>query len=133
MGTAKAYQQTQRSYPHMSDPIVPEPTPTPAAPAYSPAPAAAGPKQALSLTSFITGIAGIVFSAVPGLGFLASLAGVILGFIGKKREPAAPKWMATVGIITGFVGIALSIIFTIVLVVLPLILVGTAGSYVNTY
>ena len=115
----------------MTDPIVPEPTPTPAAPAYAPAPVAAGPKQALSLTSFITGIAGVVLSAVPGLGFLSALAGVILGFIGKKKEPAAPKWMATVGIITGFVGIVLSIIFTVVTIILPLIFLGTAGSYLK--
>jgi hypothetical protein len=101
----------------MTDPIVPEPTPTPppAAPVYAPAPA--GPKQALSLTSFITGIAGVVFFLVPGLGFLASLAGVILGFIGRKKEPGAPKWMSLVGIIAGFVGIFLSLIYIVILVV----------------
>ncbi len=115
----------------MTDPVTPEPTPVPpAAPAY--APAAAGPKQALSLTSFITGIGGVVFCAVPFFGFLVALAGIILGFIGKKKEPAAPKWMATVGIITGFVGAALSIILTITIVILPLLLVASVpGAYLQ--
>lgn len=110
----------------MTDPEVP-----PAAPA--PAPVAAGPKQALSLTSFILGLAGLVFSWVPVLGFLASLAAIILGFIGRKREPAAPAWMSLVGIIAGFVAIVLSIILTIVILILPLIFAasvcGTAAAY----
>jgi hypothetical protein len=112
----------------MTDPVVP-----PAAPV--PAPVAAGPKQALSLTSFILGLAGLVFSWVPVLGFLASLAAIILGFIGRKREPAAPSWMSLVGIIAGFVAIVLSIILTIVLLILPLIFAasvcGTSAAYCN--
>ncbi|MCU1551182.1 MAG: hypothetical protein JWR36_1742 [Glaciihabitans sp.] len=103
----------------MTDPIAPEPTPppaAPAAPAYAPAPAA-GPKQALSLTSFILGIAGLVFSWVPFLGFLASLAAIILGFIGRKKEPAAPKWMSLIGIILGFVAIVIGIIVIAFLVI----------------
>jgi len=107
----------------MTDPVVP-----PAAPA--PAPVAAGPKQTLSLTSFILGLAGLVFSWIPVLGFLASLAAIILGFIGRKREPAAPKWMSLVGIIAGFVAIVLSILLTILIVILPLIL---AASVCGTY
>ena len=118
----------------MTDPIAPEPTstpPAPAAPVY--APVAAGPKQALSLTSFITGLAGLVFFFIPGLGFLAGLAGVIFGFIGRKREPSAPKWMTIVGIITGFVAILLNIIFIIATVIVPLIILGTAGSLTSNY
>ncbi|MEJ1229934.1 MAG: hypothetical protein WDM88_03720 [Galbitalea sp.] len=109
----------------MTDPVAPVP---PAAPVYAPA----GPKQALSLTSFITGLAGVVFFWIPFLGFLAGLAGVIFGFIGRKREPAAPKWMSTVGIITGFVGILLNIIFVIATIIVPLIILGTAGATLGT-
>jgi hypothetical protein len=116
----------------MTDPIVPEPTPTPAAPAYAPAPAAAGPKQALSLTSFILGIAGLVFSWVPFLGFLASLAAIILGFIGRKKEPAAPKWMSLIGIILGFVAIVIAIIviaFFIIAIVANAAVLGNLNTY----
>jgi hypothetical protein len=129
----------------MTDPIAPEPTPEPTqvppaapaapAPGYAPAYAAAPPKQVLSLTSFILGLAGLVFSWVPGLGFLASLAAIILGFIGRKNEPGAPKWMSLVGIIAGFVAILLSIIFIITIIVLPLIfgaaVVSNCGTYCN--
>jgi hypothetical protein len=87
-------------------------TDSPVSPA--PAPAAAGPKQALSLTSFILGIAGLVFSWVPVLPFLASLAAIIIGFIARKNEPGAPKWMALVGIILGFVAIGLAILFLVI-------------------
>jgi hypothetical protein len=120
----------------MSDttpPAQPEPTPpssgysagSAGAPYASQPAGATGPKQGLSLTSFITGIAGVLLSAVPVLGFLAALAAVIIGFIAKGKEPAAPKWMWMVGIITGFVGILLSIIFT-VLLVLPFLIFGAA-------
>ena len=64
-------------------------TPPPAA---APAPAP-GPAQTLSLISFIVGLASFVFSWVPVLGFLGAIAAIILGFMGKKKEPAAPKWM----------------------------------------
>ena len=116
----------------MSDPIVPEPTPTPAAPAYTPAPATAGPKQALSLTSFILGIAGLVFSWVPFLGFLASLAAIIIGFIARKKEPQAPKWMSLIGIILGFVAIVIGIIviaFLIIGIIANAALIGNVNTY----
>jgi len=104
----------------MSDQI---PTPPPASPYVAPTPGA-GPKQGLSLTSFILGLAGLVFSWVFVLGFLASLAAIILGFIGKAKEPQAPKWMWLVGIITGFVAIVISIIVIVGFIVL----LATAGS-----
>ncbi len=99
-------------------------TPPPAAP---PAPAAAGPKQILSLISFIAGIAGVLLSAVPVFGFLVSVAAIVLGFLGRKREPGAPKWMTLVGIITGFVGAVLGILFFFLEILLPFILLGVAG------
>lgn len=111
-------------------PVSPEPQPqAPIASAY--APAVAGPKQALSLTSFILGLAGVVFSWIPVLGFLVPLGAVILGFIGKKKEEAAPKWMSLTGIITGFVGIGLSLIvglIWIVGIILNVILINNVNS-----
>ena len=98
----------------MSDQI---PTPPPASPYVAPAPGA-GPKQGLSLTSFILGLVGLVFSWVPILGFLAAVAAVILGFIAKAKEKQAPKWMWIVGVIAGFVAVVISLIVLIGFIVL---------------
>jgi hypothetical protein len=110
-------------------PPVPPTPETPATPPAAAAPAGpAGPKQGLSLTSFILGIAGIVFSWVPILGFLASLAAIILGFIGRKNEPGAPKWMALVGIILGFV----SIVIGLIVVILWIVAIVAQASYYSS-
>jgi len=104
------------------------PPAAPAAPAYAPAPAA-GPKQGLSLTSFILGLAGLVFSWALGFGFLVALAAVILGFLGKSKEPQAPKWMWLVGIITGFVAIFIALLVLIFWIVA----LASYGSLIGTY
>lgn len=78
------------------------PTPPPAAPA----PAPAGPPKTLSIISMIAGILGIVTFGWAGI---FSIAAVILGFMGKSKEPAAKGFWLT-GIITGFVGILFAII-----------------------
>lgn len=105
-----------------------QPAPPPAAspPAYATAPAA-GPKQGLSLTSFILGLAGLVFSWAPGFGFLVALAAVILGFLGKSKEPQAPRWMWLVGIITGFVGIFFALVILIFWIALWVGAAATGG------
>lgn len=106
----------------------------PAAPAANPyaAPAAgyaaAGPvKQTLSLISFIAGLVGILLGFI-GWGLLFSIAAVVLGFMGKKREPQAPKWMWLTGLITGWVGIALNVIVFVFVVIVPLIFLASLGS-----
>jgi hypothetical protein len=109
----------------MSDQIPSAPTP-PASPYVPPTPGA-GPKQGLSLTSFILGLAGLVFSWVPILGFLASVAAVVIGFIAKAKEPAAPKWMWLVGIIAGFVAVVISLIVLIGFI--ALIAIGNSVRY----
>ena len=98
-----------------------------ATPAY--APAAAGPKQGLSLTSFILGLAALVFSWALGFGFLVAVAAVVLGFLGKAKEPQAPKWMWLVGIITGFVAIFIALIVLIIWIVA----LASYGSLMNQY
>lgn len=117
----------------MTDSTTPPPadgsTP-PAQPAYTPA-SAEGPKQSLSLASFIVGLASFVLSWIFGLGLIPGIVAVVLGFKAKKQETGAPQWMWLVGIISGFVGIGLSVIIglvTIVSVVLPLIIFGSAVS-----
>jgi hypothetical protein len=47
-----------------------------------------------------------------GLGFLFAVAAVVLGFIGRRREPQAKGFWLT-GIILGFVGIVIAIVFWI--------------------
>lgn len=107
-------------------------TPPPAQPAPA-APVAAGPKQTLSLISFIAGLVSVVFTWIPVFGLLAGIAAIILGVMGRRREPAAPKWMSLVGIIAGIVGIVLGIIFFITLIILPLIFAATLGTSVYGY
>jgi hypothetical protein len=103
------------------------PPAAPATPAY--APAQAGPKQGLSLTSFILGLAALVFSWALGFGFLVAVAAVVLGFLGKAKEPQAPRWMWLVGIITGFVAIFIALIVLIVWIVA----FASYGSLMNNY
>ena len=116
--------------PPVAPPAVPPAAATPPVSPYA-APTAAGPKQGLSLTSFITGLGALVFSWIPFIGiigFLAGIVAVITGFMAKRKEPAAPKWMWIVGLIAGFVGIAISLIYLIGFILL--LAVGTAaGNY----
>lgn len=108
-------------------PVPPNPYATSANP-YAAAPAAPAVKQGLGLSSFITGLAGLLFFWFPGLGFLASLAAVILGFVGKKKEPQAPGWMWITGVITGFVGILLGLLAAFFLFVVPFLFLSTTVS-----
>ena len=88
-------------------------------PSAAPSPYAAptggtSPKQGLSLTSFIVGLAGLlILSWVPILGLLVGIAAVVLGFMAKRREPGAPQWMWIVGVIAGFLTILINLFFTI--------------------
>jgi hypothetical protein len=109
----------------MTDPITPDPASNssippapPAAPAYAAAPVGTGGKRALSLTSFILGIASVALFITSWFAVLLGLAAVIIGFIGRSREPGAPRWTALLGIIFGFVGIVVGGIVFIVVVLL---------------
>lgn len=74
------------------------------------------PPQGISIAALITGIAGLI--GVP----FASIAGVVLGHIGQKKQPWAKGFWLT-GLITGYVGVAfwaLIIIFYFVVVALAI-------------
>jgi hypothetical protein len=108
-----------------------DPTPAPSTPPTPPtspyvAPAA-GPKKALSLTSFIIGLAGVVLFFTSWFAILLGIAAVVLGFIGKAKEPGAPKWMWLIGVIAGFVAIVLGIIVIIVIFALAASLGNSTG------
>ena len=66
--------------------------------------------KGLSIASMCCGIAIFV-----GFGFfiLPQIAAVILGHLGLKREPAG-KGMAIAGLVMGYIGIALTVIFGII-------------------
>lgn len=83
--------------------------------------------QTLSLTSFIVGLASLVFCWVPVLGLLGAIAAIVIGFMARKREPNAPKWMWLVGIISGFASIVLGL-----LILIPILLLLAFGTAVTT-
>ena len=104
----------------------------PAAPQpYSNGPYVAPPAQTLSIVSMILGIVGVLISFCYGLGFLFSVAAVITGHLATKREPqASARGFRLAGIITGYVGLGIAVLWAIGLVIFFVILAGTsAGSY----
>jgi hypothetical protein len=86
----------------------------------------------LSIISLVAGIVGVLggFGVVwiPIIGGILQLfiplAAVILGFLGKKKEPQA-KAMWLTGIILGFVGLAMAIISLVAWI----IILASIGSY----
>lgn len=87
------------------------------------------PPRGLSIASMVCGIVGLVMSFFL-IGFLPALAGVILGHIGMKKEPAA-KGFSLTGIITGYAGLALSLIVVLIMIAaifIPLWFIGAASS-----
>jgi len=112
-------------------PPAPEPTPyvtpaTPAAPYATPGAPAKAP--VLSIISLITGILGVLIGFV-GWGLLFSIAAVVLGHLGQKREKAAKGFWLT-GLITGYVGIAINVI-VLGLAIVALIVFGNAATTYN--
>ncbi|MGO7984060.1 hypothetical protein ACC691_40180, partial [Rhizobium johnstonii] len=75
----------------------------------------------------IAGIVGFVLAWIFGSGILFSIAAVILGFLGRKKEPAA-KGMWLTGIILGFVGILIAVIF-IIFWIIAIVALSTSGYY----
>ena len=100
-----------------------QPTPPPSTP-YTGAPAPAK-SPIFSILSLIGGIIGILLSFFFGAGFLFGAAGVVLGFLGRRKEPQA-KGMWLTGLITGFVAIAIAVIVWVILIIAGLAL-STAG------
>jgi hypothetical protein len=81
-------------------------------PAAPDAPAAKSP--VLSIVSLILGILGFLGSFCFGSGFLFGAVAVVLGIIGRGKEPKG-KGMALAGIITGALAVLISIIVWVVI------------------
>lgn len=83
-------------------------------PAYSAPTPAASTKKTLAILSLVFGIISVVFCLfLPVLWILVAIAGVILGFLSRSREPGA-RTLALAGIIVSFVGIAANVLSMIV-------------------
>ncbi|WP_146181283.1 DUF4190 domain-containing protein [Homoserinimonas hongtaonis] len=102
----------------------PPPASSPPQQSYSPyASTTASEPKGLSIASMVAGIGGLVLS-FAGIGILAAIAAVICGHLAQKREPyARPFWLT--GLITGYVGIGLAVLFLLLL--LPFVLLFFAG------
>lgn len=83
----------------MSQPVAPEPQY--GAPQYA---TTTAPTKTLSLISLIAGIVGLFF------GTIFAIAAIVLGFMGRSREPHAKGFWLT-GIILGFVGLVLGFVW----------------------
>ncbi|AGW40735.1 hypothetical protein O159_05400 [Leifsonia xyli subsp. cynodontis DSM 46306] len=78
------------------------------------APAAKSP--ILSILSLVGGIVGIVLTFAWGIGFLFGVVAIVLGFLGRTKEPQARGFWLT-GIILGFVSVFIAIVFWIALAI----------------
>jgi hypothetical protein len=97
----------------------------PAGPVYGQPYAPVGSRSpVLSIIALIAGILGVVgffFDFIPFvgsiIGLVISAGAVVLGFLGKSKEPRA-KGLWLTGIILGFVGAAIDIAFLVFWIVL---------------
>lgn len=102
------------------------PSARPPAYAYAPPPPTA--PRTLSLVGMILGIAGLVITVFAwGFGFVLSAPAVVLGVLGRRREPGA-RGFALAAIITGLAGIVVSLIYLAVTVVILVVAIGAANS-----
>ena len=82
----------------------------------------------MSIVSFVLGIVGLLASIPGGLGLVLSVAAVVVGHLGQHRERVAGKPFWLTGLITGYVGIGLSLIWIVgwIVVIVALINSGSA-------
>lgn len=104
-----------------------------APPTYTPAQAnpyssgVVAPPRGLSIASMILGIVGVLFG---GFGLLISIAAVVTGHMGQRRQPdAKPFWLT--GIITGYFGILIGLVVTALFVFFIVLGIsqGNSGYY----
>lgn len=77
----------------------------------------------MAIIALVAGIVSIPAMCCYGVGVVPGIAGVVLGFLGRKeiRESNGTKTgdgMALAGLITGAVGIALAIVFWVFVIVM---------------
>ena len=92
-------------------------------------PYAPAPPRGLSITAMILGILGIVGSFMGG--FLLSIGAVIFGHIGLRKEPAG-RGMAIAGLVTGYIGVGLGVVFVVGFALWIITTLTIAGVAVGT-
>jgi hypothetical protein len=88
---------------------IPPPPPAPMAAGGT----ASGPKNWMGLVSLILGIVSLVFACCWGGGFLFGVGAVVLGVLGgnaAKAGEATNAGQAKAGLITGIIGVVLSVL-----------------------
>jgi len=85
------------------------------------------PRQTFGILSLILGIVGLLASAVAA-GLVFGIAAAILGHQSLRHEPAA-RSMAIAGLITGYAGIAISVVWGIILLATALIPLFAIGLF----
>jgi len=87
------------------------------------------PPQGLSIVSMVLGIVGLLLS-FGGAGFLLNVAAVITGHMATRRQPYAKGFWLT-GIVTGYVGLAFSLLWGIgiLLWIIFAVGIGTTSFY----
>ena len=134
-GTAGAAPAAAQPNPYaQADPYAqPTAAPNPYAQPGQPQPYAYGPyvpqpPQGLSITSMVLGIVGLLF-AFGGFGLLLNIAAVITGHMASKRQVYAKGFWLT-GIITGYVGLAISLLVGLIIlasILIPLFVLSNSG------
>jgi hypothetical protein len=81
----------------------------------------------LSITSMVLGIVAVLGSFLYGIGLFPAIAAVITGHIARKRQPGA-KGMWLTGLITGYVGIAFSILWIVFVILIFAVFIPQAGG-----
>lgn len=96
---------------------------------YSPnATPAAGDKKTKAILSVVFGGVGTLLSFfIPIVSILLGIAGVVLGFLARRSEPAAGK-LPLIGIILSFVSIVVAVIITILAAVAVTALLNEGGT-----
>lgn len=114
------YAQPQQGY--VAQPVYGQPYAPAGYPQY-----AAPPPQGLSIASMICGIVAVVGSFIYGIGLLPAIAAVVTGHLARKRQPYA-RGMWLTGLITGYVGIGIALLWIIGGIVVLVIYLGVAAS-----
>ena len=89
--------------------------PVPQQQMYAPQPAVYvqnAPGNGLGVAGFVTGLLGLIFCWVPGLGILLAVLGVIMGGVGIAlgKKKGAPVGLAIAGLVLGIIALIPAII-----------------------
>jgi hypothetical protein len=98
------------------DPYAPQQVP--GAPTYYPPayPARTTTTDGLAVAALVTGIVGAFLAFFYALGFLPALAAIITGHIAQRRKNT-PKGFWVAGLICGYVGLAISLVWIAAIIV----------------